>query len=278
MNSVHAFRFLPLLIGLSVPVRAADPGAAPTAPGTPSSATQTESTPGEELPLGAVQRGTLANPKLLRDTAVGVRAAAGALGITRIEKALPYVMQMPQGPHGSRAWKERWIVSQGDASAAIDIRFVEDGAGAANWSIEVPENAPAQSEPVPAHRGSAPQGDVATEQQHSVAAAKEFVRQAQSGNVDRMIEVTSPQTIRNSGRQQVEESYRKYVVPRFKAATVRWAATHAPATDAAGNRGWDVIGEAEGPETFAFFITVMKENGRYVVATLGRHNPDDQTP
>jgi NADPH:quinone reductase-like Zn-dependent oxidoreductase len=93
-----------------------------------------------------------------------------------------------------------------------------------------------------------------------------------------MMALTSPQTIRNSGRQQVEESYRKYVVPRFKDATVRWSEFQLQVTDETGNRGWDVLGHAEGAETFAFFITIMKEKGTYVVVTLGRHNQDDQTP
>jgi hypothetical protein len=267
-------RPLSLLLALSVPAHAADPSPAPTAPG----AIPPDTEPAEVLPPGVVQRGTLANPKLLRDTALGVSAVAGTLGIKPIEKALPYVVEMPQGEPGSRVWTERWIVSQGTKSAAIDIRFQEDGSGAATWSIELPEDAPGRDNAAPTDRGPAPQAAVDAEQQPYVAAAQEFVRQAQAGDVDRMIGLTSPQTIRNSGRQQLKESYRTYVVPRFKGATVRWADAHVPATDETGNRGWDVVGNAEGAEAFSFFISVMKEKGKYVVVTIGRHEPDDKTP
>lgn len=267
-------RPLSLLLALSVPAHAADPGPAPTAPG----AIPAETEPAEVLPPGVVQRGTLANPKLLHDTALGVSAVAGTLGIKPIEQALPYVVEMPQGEPGSRVWAERWVVSQGTKSAAIDIRFQEDGSGGATWSIELPEDAPGRDNAAPADRGPAPQAAVDAEQQPYVAAAQEFVRQAQAGKVDRMIGLTSPQTIRNSGRQQLKESYRTYVVPRFKGATVRWADAHVPATDETGNRGWDVVGNAEGAEAFSFFISVMKEKGKYVVVTIGRHEPDDKAP
>ena len=254
MTCLPLIRALPLLLALLLALRV------------PVVAAAADTAPAEELPPGVVQKGTLANQKLLADTAIGVRSAAAALGIDRIERAQPYVMQLPQGEPGSRAWTEKWIVFQGPKSAAIDIRFVEDGAGAATWSIEVPQKAPDQDNPADD-----------TEQQPFIAAAQEFVRQAQAGNVDRMIALTSPETIRNSDRQQLKESYRKYVVPRFKTATVRWVDAHAPATDENGNRGWDVAGDAEGVETFSFFITVMKEKGKHVVVTLGRRDLDDPT-
>lgn len=246
-------RLLALLLALGTAAQAADPVPAPVgrAPGRGPAAAPTQP---EELPPGVIQRGTLANPKLLSDAALGVSAAAGALGIAPIEKALPYVTALPEGPPGSRAWKERWIVSKGDLSAAIDIRFAEDGAGGATWSIEQPQ--------------------AAAEQKPFVAAAREFVRQAQAGNVERMIAITSKTTVRNSDPRQLAESYRRYVVPRFSDATVTWADAHAPATDDTGNQGWDVCGEAEGRESFTFFITVMKEDDEYVIVTLGRQEPD----
>jgi hypothetical protein len=89
-----------------------------------------------------------------------------------------------------------------------------------------------------------------------------------------MIAITSQKTVHNSDLQQLTESYRKYVVPRFKDATVTWSDPHSPATDEMGNRGWDVAGRAEGAESFSFFITVMKEDEKYVVVTLGRREPD----
>jgi hypothetical protein len=248
---------LALLLALSVPARA-------------------ETEPAEDLPPGVIQPGTLANPQLIADTMMGLTATAGAIGIKPIEKIRRYLVQLPTGQPGAQVWKERWVVYQGTKSAAIDIRFQEEGSDGVTWSIMVHKNDQGEVKPLPADRVPPPLGG--TERQHSVSTAQEFVRQAQAGNVDRMMALTSPQTIRNSGRQQVEESYRKYVVPRFKDATVRWSEFQLQATDETGNRGWDMIGHAEGAETFAFFITVMKEKGSYVVVTLGRHNQDDQTP
>jgi len=133
---------------------------------------------------------------------------AETLGIKPIEKAQPYVTQLPHGPPGSRVWAEQWIVSNGGISAAIDIHFVEDGVGGATWAIDVPM--------------------AASEQKQYVAAAQEFVRQSQAGNVDRMI-------------------------------------------------GWTLDGRVEGTTSFSFFITVMKENDKYVVITLGRRAPDNSS-
>jgi hypothetical protein len=245
--------FLALLLVLGGAAQAADPALTPIKQA-PARGTATEPEQREQLPPWAIQRGTLANPKLLADAALGVNAVAGTLGIKPVEKALPYVTELPQGPRGSQGWTERWIVSNGGISADIDIRFVEDGAGGATWSIEVPK--------------------LASEQKQYVAAAQEFVRHAQAGNVDRMIAITSQKTVRNSDLQQLTESYRKYVAPRFKDATVTWSDPHSPATDETGNRGWDVAGRAEGAESFLFFITVMKEDDKYVVVTLGRREPD----
>lgn len=247
-------RILILLLAVAGPVQAADPGSA-TAPQATARGTRAESEPPEKLPPGVIQRGTLANSKLIADTALGVGGVAATLGIKPVEKASPYVTQLPRGAPGSRTWRERWVVSNGGKSAAIDILFAEDGAGGATWSIEA-------SKPV-------------LEQKHCVAAAREFVRLAQAGNVDRMIELTSPRTLRQSDRRQVSESYRTYVVPRFEDATVTWADTHAPVVDETGNHGWDVAGDAMGSESFSFFITVVKEDGRYVVVTLGRRDPDE---
>lgn len=243
-----------LLIALAGPAAAAEPALTPIDQ-PPARGTAAESDPPERLPPGVVQRGTLANSKLLADTAIGVNSAASNLGIDPIERSLPYVTELPKGKPGSRAWTERWIVSKGDTSAAIDIRFMEDGAGGATWSITVPK--------------------VASRESGYVAAAKEFVRHAQAGNVDRMIAITSTKTIRNSDRQQLTESYRRYVVPRFKGATVTWADAHSAATDETGNRGWDVAGRTQGNESFSFFITVMEEDGKYVVVTLGRRDSEE---
>lgn len=247
-------RLLMLLLAVGGPVQAADPVSAPAAhksgPGT-----LPESERAEPLPPGVIQRGTFANSKLIADTAPGVAGVAATLGIKPVEKALPYVTELPHGPPGSRAWRERWVVSNGGMTATIDIRFVEDGAGGATWSIEVPK--------------------VASEQKEYVAAAREFVRLAQAGDVDRMIEHTSVRTIRQSTLKQITESYRTYVVPRFKDAMVTWSGQHSPAIDETGNRGWDVAGRAQGSEAFSFFITVMKEDGRFVVVTLGRRDPDE---
>ena len=89
----------------------------------------------EPLPKGAVQAGTLANPKLIQDAKMGVAAKVATLGCSRPETLQFYVMRLPTGAVGARHWQEQWHVGGCGKRYAITLDFHEDGPGAANWSI-----------------------------------------------------------------------------------------------------------------------------------------------
>lgn len=87
------------------------------------------------LPPGVLQKGTLANPQLIRDTMAGVAGKAATLGCMKIDSWVPYVLALPHGAPGSRVWRERWIVNCSGRTYPIDIRFNESGMGAADYTI-----------------------------------------------------------------------------------------------------------------------------------------------
>lgn len=90
----------------------------------------------KSLTAGTLQKGSLANQKLIQDAMVGVAGKAGTLGCTRIDSYEPYVVAMPSGVVGSRAWQERWIVSCQGKVHPINIDFREAGVSAANYTIK----------------------------------------------------------------------------------------------------------------------------------------------
>ncbi len=83
----------------------------------------------------ALQKGSLANQKLVRDTMPGVAGKSATLGCQRIESVDPYILAMPSGTPGSRTWQERWVVGCAGKSHPIDIVFTEAGLDAANYTI-----------------------------------------------------------------------------------------------------------------------------------------------
>jgi len=90
----------------------------------------------ESLPSGVLQKGSLANQQLIRDTMLGVVGKAATLGCKKIDSYEPYVVAMPQGMPGSRVWRERWLVNCSGKTYPIDIRFNESGMGAADYIIQ----------------------------------------------------------------------------------------------------------------------------------------------
>jgi hypothetical protein len=89
-----------------------------------------------KLPPGTIQQGSLSNQKLIHDAKVGVAAQVGILGCTQLKNFEPYVVALPTGKQGSRVWYEKWIVNGCDKQYPINLRFAEDGAGGAYWTIE----------------------------------------------------------------------------------------------------------------------------------------------
>lgn len=88
------------------------------------------------LPAGTIQKGTLANQKLVQDAWLGVSGKAGTLGCRRIDFYEQYAVALPRGNPGSRVWQERWIITCSGKTHPISIAFSEAGLGAANYSIK----------------------------------------------------------------------------------------------------------------------------------------------
>jgi hypothetical protein len=89
----------------------------------------------EQLPPGTIQQGSLANPKLIRDTMLGAAAKAGGLGCKKIDSVKPYVTALPEGAPGSRVWGERWIFGCAGKTYPVNIRFNESGMDSADYQI-----------------------------------------------------------------------------------------------------------------------------------------------
>jgi hypothetical protein len=89
----------------------------------------------DNLPDGAIKKGTLANAKLIRDANVGVVSKVAVMGCTKPGDVDAYVVAMPSGAVGQRRWKELWVVSGCGNKYPVNIEFYEDGPDAANWTI-----------------------------------------------------------------------------------------------------------------------------------------------
>jgi hypothetical protein len=89
----------------------------------------------DDLPAGAIRKGTLANAKLIQDAKVGVAQKVATLGCTQLGDVEPYVVEMPSGAVGQRHWKELWVVSGCGSKYPVNIDFHESGLGAADWVI-----------------------------------------------------------------------------------------------------------------------------------------------
>ena len=102
--------------------------------------------------------------------------------------------------------------------------------------------------------------------------AKDFVEKALASDLKGMLKLTSPITIKNSGRDTTRRVYEDQVIPQFKGTTVVWSQHNEIITDDRGNRGFVMSGRASGPRTFPFYITVMRESGslRIIVITRRR--------
>jgi len=88
----------------------------------------------EALPAGAIQRGTLANEKLIADTKLGVAGKVGTMGCNQLGNVATYVTQLPTGAPGHRSWKELWIVSGCNHKYPVNIEFTTSG-NDADWTI-----------------------------------------------------------------------------------------------------------------------------------------------
>lgn len=88
----------------------------------------------DSLPPGALQRGTLANAKLIEDAKVGVATKVATLGCSSLGDVDTYVLVMPTGAPGHRTWKELWIVAGCGKNYPVTIEFATNGPDA-DWTI-----------------------------------------------------------------------------------------------------------------------------------------------
>jgi len=100
--------------------------------------------------------------------------------------------------------------------------------------------------------------------------AEEFIRDAQAGDVDKMLAITSTLSFATQS-DSVRTVYAEEVVPQFAGATVTWNAHGRGSIDEHNNAGLMITGTARGKTTFLFDVVVMKENGKLVITNIRKH-------
>lgn len=85
-----------------------------------------------------------------------------------------------------------------------------------------------------------------------------------------MMSMTSPLTIKASGRNIITRVYEDQVIPQFKGTQVSWKDPSEIITDDTGNRGYVISGSVTGARSFPVYVTVMKERGQFRVITLSQ--------
>lgn len=100
------------------------------------------------------------------------------------------------------------------------------------------------------------------------AVAKKFIEAAQNGNFKEMLNLTSALTIKNATKPEVQNIYETQIIPAFRHTTITWNPKDELTTDDTGNRGFIFTGQAKGATSFPFYMTVMKEKGRFRIITI----------
>lgn len=86
-----------------------------------------------------LEKGSLANEKLIQDTLFSAYTAASAKRNAVIPQETmvePYLSKAPEGGRGRMTWEEIWVF-QTQPKTAVRITFTEDGAGGADFAIHV---------------------------------------------------------------------------------------------------------------------------------------------
>jgi hypothetical protein len=91
-----------------------------------------------QAPSGAIQQGSLANPKLQQQATPALIQEVATLGCQKPEGYHPFVMKAPEGAVGARTWEEQWIVDGCGKTFPVTIDFSEEGGNAANFQIVAP--------------------------------------------------------------------------------------------------------------------------------------------
>lgn len=101
--------------------------------------------------------------------------------------------------------------------------------------------------------------------------AAEFIRDAQAGDVQQMLEITSSLSHATES-DSLHTVYAKQVIPQFRGRTVIWSAHDIPIIDENRNIGLAFTGNAEGTNKFSFDVAVYKENGKFVVSNIQKEH------
>ena len=102
--------------------------------------------------------------------------------------------------------------------------------------------------------------------------AMEFVRFAQAGDVERMIEITSPLMYSTDAHYTIRTGYTERIIPRLRGTDVTWDSHGRPFTDDQYNAGLMFTGTAHGQKSFSFDLMVEKENGKLVIMNTREHH------
>ena len=105
-------------------------------------------------------------------------------------------------------------------------------------------------------------------------ASRRFIKLAQAGDLNGLIRLTSPQTIRSHGSAKVAENYEKKLIPVFKESRIEWFLASKIIYDSDYNVGLEYSGLVHGIEPTAFYISIFKEDGKIVIANIRK----TQTP
>ena len=109
------------------------------------------------------------------------------------------------------------------------------------------------------------------EEGNSRAKAGEFVQYAQAGDVDKMLQITSPLS-HATQTDSMRKLYAEQVVPAFRETTVTWQAGSTRDFDETDNVGYLFTGVAHGKTTFSFDVVVMKESGVLYIINIRKHH------
>ena len=131
--------------------------------------------------------------------------------------------------------------------------------------------------PVPLTSGCVdPRKDLARFQAVSVEAdkaeyfrqAQRFVKSAQTGDVEELMRLTSPLRLKLKGTRETRHNYKTELIPAFRNSRVEWVSDGKIIFDSNYNPGLDFAGMIHGSDTTPFYISLLKEDGKIVVASI----------
>ena len=99
-------------------------------------------------------------------------------------------------------------------------------------------------------------------------AFKKFIVAAQNGNVNLMLRLTTPLSMRQPTKPVVQNLYETQIIPAFRDTTITWHQKAELTTDETGCLGFTFSGNASGTTTFSFYVTVMQDKGHLGITTV----------